>query len=76
MLGRLVRLLALLRAPRPTLAVYRTADRVLAAYKARHDVHDLATLPCIYGCQDPVTCVFPHVRCDHCRAAREAAAGA
>lgn len=26
-----------------------------------------ATAPCLYGCQDPVTCEWPHKDCQHCR---------
>jgi hypothetical protein len=26
--------------------------------------------PCLYGCADPVTCVFPHAQCPHCRQVR------
>lgn len=50
--------------------------RVSEDYRANHDVRDLATLPCRYGCTDPATCRFPHADCPHCIRAREAAAGA
>lgn len=42
-------------------------------YRLNHDVHDPATLPCRYGCREPVTCPFPHADCPHCLDAREAA---
>lgn len=42
-------------------------------YRLNHDVRDLLTLPCRYGCKEPVTCPFPHSDCPHCLAARDEA---
>jgi hypothetical protein len=39
-------------------------------YRADHDLKDLATLPCQYGCRNPVPCSFAHRGCTHCQAAR------
>lgn len=40
-------------------------------YRLNHRVDDLATLPCRYGCVEPVTCPYPHSDCPHCLEARD-----
>jgi hypothetical protein len=46
--------------------------KISADYKATHDIRDLATLPCRYGCTDPVHCRWPHRGCSHCETTRRA----
>lgn len=47
--------------------------RIREDYRLNHRLHDLATLPCRYGCVEPVTCPYPHSECPHCLEARDAA---
>ena len=51
-----------------------TSPRTRESYSLNHDVRDLATLPCRYGCKEPVTCPWPHADCRHCADARRKAA--
>lgn len=63
--------------PRPTEAIPRemwtqgSRRQAQEDYSRNHDIRDLATLPCRYGCKDPVTCPFGHHDCPHCIDARE-----
>lgn len=43
------------------------------AWHGTHDLRDFATIACRYGCEDPTTCRWPHVDCQHCFKARQAA---
>jgi hypothetical protein len=44
----------------------------LEAYKLGHDLLSQATMRCMYGCKDPLTCSLPHANCRHCREVRAA----